>query len=466
VSSSSFGGALALVAHDMRGDGGMSDLLALERLSRSLSTADGSDPHDVGAIVEAIGDARIVLLGEASHGTHEFYATRAAVTRRLIETRGFRAVTIEGDWPDAKRVDRFVRAMSPDADADMALAGFRRFPQWMWRNAVVRDFVSWLRRWNDDREPEARCGFYGLDLYSLHASIDAVLQYLEHVDPGAARRARERYGCFEHVGGEDPQAYGFAASRAIVESCEDDVVRQLAELRHCADEYAASGMHGEDDFFSAEQNARLVANAERYYRSMFHGRVSSWNLRDTHMAETLDAVVERLERDGEPAKLCVWAHNSHLGDARATQMGKGGELNVGQLVRQRYGDAACLVGFTTYAGTVTAAHDWDEPPGRRIVRAGLAGSIEQLFHRVGDPRFLLDLRRPGVREELVGSRIERAIGVIYRPETERQSHYFNVDLARQFDVVIHYDETSALEPLERSEGWVHGEPPETYPFAV
>ncbi|PYP78851.1 MAG: erythromycin esterase [Gemmatimonadetes bacterium] len=445
----------------------MPSLDRLSLLSRSLATSDGSDPHDVDAIVDAIGDARIVLLGEASHGTHEFYATRAAVTQRLIETRGFRAVTIEGDWPDARRVDRFVRAISSDADADMALAGFRRFPQWMWRNTVVHDFVAWLRRWNDDREPGARCGFYGLDLYSLHASIDAVLRYLERVDPGAARRARERYSCFEHVGTTDPQAYGFAVSRSLVEACEDDVARQLAELRHCADEYAASGgAGGHDDFFSAEQNARLVANAERYYRSMFHGRASSWNLRDTHMVETLEAVVEHLERDGEQARLCVWAHNSHLGDARATQMGRSGELNVGQLARERFGSATCLVGFTTYTGTVTAAHDWDEPAGRRTVRPGLSGSTEALFHRVGDPRFLLDLRQAAVREALQGALLERAIGVIYRPETERQSHYFHVDLPHQFDVVIHYDETRALEPLERSEGWVQGEPPETYPFAV
>ena len=445
----------------------MPPLDLIRQLNRSLATSDGSDPHDVDAVVEAIGDARIVLLGEASHGTHEFYATRAAVTRRLIETRGFRAVTIEGDWPDTRRVDRFVRAVSSDADAEMALSGFRRFPQWMWRNTVVRDFVTWLRRWNDGRETDARCGFYGLDLYSLHTSIDAVLKYLERVDPSAARRARERYSCFEHVGSADPQAYGYAASRSLVETCEDDVARQLAELRHCADEYAASGgAFAAEDFFSAEQNARLVANAERYYRSMFHGRVSSWNLRDTHMVETLEAVVEHLERDGTPARLCVWAHNSHLGDARATEMGRRGELNVGQLVRERFGDAACLVGFTTYTGSVTAAHDWDEPAGRRTVRPGLADSIEAHFHRVGDPRFLLDLRHPDVRTARAGSRLERAIGVIYRPETERHSHYFHVDLPRQFDVVIHYDETRALEPLERSAGWQEGEPPETYPFAV
>jgi erythromycin esterase-like protein len=434
---------------------------------RSLATADGSNPRDLDAIVDAIGDARIVLIGEASHGTHEFYAMRAAITRRLIETRGFRAVTIEGDWPDTRRIDRFVRGTSPDADAEMALSGFRRFPQWMWRNTVVLDFVAWLRRWNDARDEGERCGFYGLDLYSLHASIDAVLRYLERVDPPAAERARERYSCFEHVGGDDPQAYGFAASRALIEPCEQDVVRQLAELRHCADEYASSGgALGEDAFFSAEQNARLVANAERYYRSMFHGRVSSWNLRDTHMAETLDAVVAHVERDGSQAKACVWAHNSHLGDARATQMGRGGELNVGQLARQRYGTSSCLVGFTTYTGTVTAAHDWDDPPRRRNVRPGLEGSIESHFHQIGDPRFLLDLRNDDVRVALRARYLERAIGVIYRPETERQSHYFEVDLPSQFDLVIHLDETRALEPLERSSGWESGEVPETYPFAV
>ena len=439
----------------------------IRRAARPLASGDGADPRDVDAIVDAIGDARIVLIGEASHGTHEFYATRAAISRRLIETRGFRAVTIEGDWPDARRVDRYVRALSADLDADMALSGFRRFPQWMWRNTVVRQFVAWLRRWNDARDERARSGFYGLDLYSLHASIHAVLEYLERVDPGAARRARERYSCFEHAGGDDPQAYGFAASRELVESCEDDVVRQLAELRHCADEYAASGgTFGADDFFSAEQNARLVANAERYYRAMFHRRMSSWNLRDTHMVETLDAVVEHLEREGERARLCVWAHNSHLGDARATQMGRAGELNVGQLVRQRYGDDACLVGFTTHAGTVTAAHDWDEPAHRRTVRTGLAGSTEALFHRVGIANFLLDLRDEAVRKAFDEPRLERAIGVIYRPETERQSHYFHVDLPAQFDVVIHLDETHALEPLERGHVWDHGEPPETYPFAV
>src|SRR5689334_21877412 len=439
----------------------------LRRHALPLAAADGSNPRDIDAMIDAIGRARIVLIGEASHGTHEFYAMRAAITRRLIETRGFRAVAIEGDWPDTRRVDRYVRSLNGDRDPDSALSGFRRFPQWMWRNTVMRDFVRWLRRWNDVHEPDVRCGLYGLDLYSLHASIDAVLRYLDKVDPRAARRARERYSCFEYGNGNDRQAYGFAGSRELIEPCDDEVVRQLVDLRHCADEYAASGgAFGEDAYFSAEQNARLVANAERYYRSMFHARASSWNLRDTHMAETLDAVAKFLEREGERARVVVWAHNSHLGDARATQMGRSGELNVGQLARERFGEEACLIGFTTYSGTVTAAHDWDEPAERRNVRPGLAGSTEALFHRVGIPTFLLDLRIECVQEAFDEPRLERAIGVIYRPETERHSHYFHADLPAQFDIVAHLDHTRALEPLERSAGWEQGEPPETYPFAV
>jgi erythromycin esterase-like protein len=439
-------------------------LRVIRSAARPLHGPEG-DPAAVDAIVDRIGDARVVLLGEASHGTHEFYALRSAVTRRLIETRGVRAVTIEGDWPDARRVDRFVRGRSDDPDAVAALTGFRRFPQWMWRNTVVRDFVSWLAGHNATLGRDEQCGFYGLDLYSLHASIDAVLRYLERVDPPAAERARERYSCFE-AAGDDPQAYGFAVSRNYVEACEADVVRQLAELRHCADEYSARSRDAEEDFFSAEQNARLVANAERYYRAMFRGRASSWNLRDGHMFETLEAIVARLSRDGDDARVCVWAHNSHLGDARATQMGRSGELNVGELVRREYGTDACLVGFTTFTGTVTAAHDWDEPAQRRNVRPGLAGSVESLFHRVDVPSFLLDLRETAMRDALSEPRLERAIGVIYRPETERMSHYFDADLARQFDLVIHIDDTRALEPLERTAPWEKGELPETYPFAV
>jgi erythromycin esterase-like protein len=334
----------------------------------------------------------------------------------------------------------------------------------MWRNTVVREFVDWLRAHNSSLPPAKRAGFYGIDLYSLHASIDAVLRYLERVDPPAAERARERYSCFEST--DDPQQYGYAATRELIESCEDDVIRQLHELRKCADDY--TGRTGqEDEFFSAEQNARLVANAERYYRSMFRGRASSWNLRDTHMVETLDAVIDHLERDGD-ARICVWAHNSHLGDARATQMGHSGEINVGQLVRKKYGGDTCLVGFTTYSGTVTAARDWDAVAERRVVRPGLRGSVEELFHRTELPSFLVDLREPAVARSMSAPLLERAIGVIYRPETERQSHYFEASVSSQFDLVIHLDETHALEPLENTPLWHAGEAelPETYPFAL
>jgi len=328
--------------------------------------------------------------------------------------------------------------------------------------------VEWLRGWNAARDASAQAGFYGIDLYSLHGSIEAVLRYLEQVDPPAAERARARYACFGHAG-EDPQAYGYVASYDLTQSCEDEVVRQLVELQRCASEYAGTGPGAQEDFFSAERNAQLVANAEQYYRSMFRGRVSSWNLRDTHMADTLDAVIEHLGREGGEAKVVVWAHNSHLGDARATEMGRGGELNVGQLVRERWGGGARLVGFTTHTGTVTAAHDWDEPASRKAVRPSLAHSYERLLHDTGLPAFALDLRRTTeATEGLRVERLERAIGVIYRPETERMSHYFHAELPRQFDFVIHLDVTRALPPLEPGDRWHAGaeEPPETYPSAL
>ena len=443
------------------------DTRLLEELRDSALLLPGNaDDHD--RVLEMIGDARVVLIGEASHGTHEFYHERAEITKRLITEKGFAAVACEADWPDAYCVDRYVRGRGPDRSADDALSGFRRFPQWMWRNTVVIDFVDWLRAHNASlADDAAHAGFYGLDLYSLHTSIHSVLRYLQRVDPEAYERARHRYGCFDHFG-DDSQAYGYAASFNVSASCEAEVVRQLVDLRARAAEYAGrDGQVAADDFFSAEQNARLVKNAEEYYRSMFRGRVSSWNLRDRHMAETLGNLVRHLESKGREAKVVVWAHNSHLGDARFTDMGRGGELNLGQLARQMFGEErAFLLGFTTYAGTVTAADNWDEPAQRKRVRPGLRGSYEELFHEVGIPRFLLDLRRGDVAGALAEPRLERAIGVIYRPETERMSHYFNCELSHQFDAVIHLDETRALEPLEMTATWEHGEVPETYPSAL
>jgi erythromycin esterase-like protein len=406
--------------------------------------------------------ARHVLVGEASHGTHEFYRDRAEITKRLIMEAGVTAVAVEADWPDAYRVNRFVRGAGDDASPEEALGDFERFPTWMWRNTVVAEFVGWLRDYNDNLPPGGtKVGFYGLDLYSLYTSMEAVVEYLDRVDPEAAQRARQRYSCFDHFG-RDPQVYAYEAGMGGSEPCEAQAVQQLTELRDRAAELAArdSGIE-EDGHFYAEQNARLVLDAERYYRSMFRGGVESWNLRDRHMAETLEELTAHLERTrGRLAKVAVWEHNSHLGDNRATELGGAGQLNVGQLVRERHGDDALLVGFSTYTGTVTAASDWDAPAERKHVRRALPGSWEELFHEQQAPGFLID------PTALRGRRLQRAIGVIYRPETERLSHYFNARIAQQFDLVIHLDETHALEPLERTSQWETGELPETYPWGV
>jgi erythromycin esterase-like protein len=422
---------------------------------------------DYDPLIGRIGEAPFALLGEASHGTHEFYYERAEITKRLITEKKFAAVAVEADWPDAYRVNRYVRGASDDVDAAEALADFRRFPTWMWRNTVVVEFIEWLRAYNDAIPSGAeKVGFYGLDLYSLHASMKAVLRYLEKVDPEAAKQARERYSCFDHVG-EDTQAYGLMTRLNLSRSCEEEVIRQSLEMQRRAADYVRRDGRLDDDLFYAEQNARLVKNAEAYYRSVFLEQMSSWNLRDRHMAETLDALVGYLDRKVTHAKIAVWEHNSHLGDARATEMGQRGELNVGQLTREKYGGEAVLVGFTTHHGTVTAASDWGNPAERKRVRPALAGSYEALFHSAQRDRFLLILNDGEAMVQQLGvPRLERAIGVIYRPETERQSHYFRARLPSQFDAVLHFDETGAVKPLETTEQWEAGELPDTFPFAV
>jgi erythromycin esterase-like protein len=425
-----------------------------------------SDDYD--PLMRLIGEAPLVLIGEASHGTHEFYRERAQITKRLIKEKGFNAVAVEADWPDAYRVNRYVRGIGGDAEAVEALSGFKRFPAWMWRNADVLDFVGWLRTHNDDLPATAtKVGFYGLDLYSLHTSIAAVLDYLGRIDPEAAQRARARYSCFDHFG-KDEQAYGYATGLGISQSCENEVVSQLLELYQNSTEYAwRDGRVSPDDHFYATQNARLVMNAERYYRSMFRGRVSSWNLRDAHMVETLESLIAFLRTQNSHSKIVIWEHNSHLGDARATRMGQEGEWNVGQLVRERHGREAVLIGMTTYEGTVTAASNWDAPAERKRVRPALDNSYEALFHQVNIPRFLLTFRNADhAAEALHEPLLERAIGVVYRPETERASHYFQASLSAQFDAVLHFDETRAVEPLERRSEWEAGEVPETFPTGI
>jgi erythromycin esterase-like protein len=411
---------------------------------------------------------RLLLIGEASHGTREFYAERARLTRQMIEQGGVGAVVVEADWPDAYRVNRYVRGQSDDIDAASALGAFHRFPRWMWRNEVVVEFVEWLREFNRAQSGAARqVGFYGMDLYSLHTSVEAVIAYLDKIDPDGAARARARYSCFDHFG-DDPQAYGYATALGGAEPCENEAVGQLVEFQRRAAELSQrDGRVAADEFFFAEQNARLAKNAEAYYRAMFYGRVSSWNLRDRHMAETLDALADHLVGQGAGARLVVWAHNSHLGDARATDMSAAGELNVGQLVRQRHDRDAFLVGFTTYIGSVTAATDWDAPARRRRVRPALPGSYEELFHTTELGNFWISPGSPPLHNAMSEPRLERAIGVIYRPETERFSHYFNARLASQFDAVIHIDETHALTPIDADAGWeTEEELAETFPFAV
>ncbi|MEM6108695.1 erythromycin esterase family protein [Mycobacterium sp. 050272] len=438
--------------------------------SVAIDAPSGVPPRE--ALEQLIGDARIVLIGESSHGTHEFYEARATITKWLIEEKGFCAVAAEADWPDAYRVNRYVRGLGVDETAEEALRGFERFPAWMWRNTVVRDFVDWLRIRNRQYEskPQRQAGFYGLDLYSLHRSMQEVVTYLDRVDPKAAMRARNRYACFDHASADDGQAYGFAAAFGAGPSCENEAVEQLVDMQRNALAYARrGGLLAEDELFYAQQNAQTVRNAEVYYRAMFSGRVNSWNLRDEHMAETLEALLKHLDRhDGAPpARIVVWAHNSHVGDARATEVSSDGQLTLGQLVRQRYGDESRLIGFSTYSGTVTAASDWGGIAERKAVRPALNGSIEELLHETGGSSFLVsaDLS-PQATDPLSVVRLGRAIGVIYRPETERQSHYYHVRPADQFDAMIHIDRTRALEPLEPTSLWIAGETPETYPSGL
>lgn len=440
----------------------------------AIEAPGGMPPHEV--LEELIGDARVVLIGESSHGTHEFYQARAEITKWLIEHKGFNAVAAEADWPDAYRVNRYVQDITdsaePDGDAEQALRGFQRFPAWMWRNTVVRDFVGWLR-WHNGRctaEGRRRAGFYGLDLYSLHRSMQEVIGYLDTVDPPAAARARDRYACFDHSDGRDGQAYGYAAAFGAGPSCERQAIEQLVELQRNAPGYLGEdGVAAEDELFVAQQNAATVRNAEAYYRGMFAGRVTSWNMRDKHMAQTLDALMAHLDRHGgpEPSRIVVWAHNSHVGDARATEVSADGQLTIGQLARERYGDDCRLIGFSTFSGTVTAASEWGGIAERKVVRPALPGSIEELLHDTGRDAFLVAMHDGSpAAAALETVRLARAIGVIYLPQTERQSHYFHVRPSDQFDAMIHIDTTRALEPLEPTSVWIAGQNPETYPTGL
>ncbi|WP_119679102.1 erythromycin esterase family protein [Indioceanicola profundi] len=411
-----------------------------------------------GGMFDRLAEARIVLMGEATHGTSEFYRARAAITRRLVEHHGFNIVAVEADWPDAARIDRHIRGRPiPTGDGEPP---FQRFPTWMWRNREVEAFVAWLREHNERvNDPDRKVGFYGLDLYSLGGSIRAVLDYLDRVDPEAAAEARRRYGCLTPFQ-EEPQGYGAAALSFGTPFCEKEVLKVLQELMSRRMEYLrADG----EEFLDAEANARLVADAERYYRAMYRSGYESWNLRDTHMVDTLEAV---LRARGPDAKAVVWAHNSHCGDATATEMGDMGEVNVGSLCRDRFDDAVRIIGFGTDRGIVAAADDWDEPVQFKRIVPARSDSYEALCRDTGIPSFLLDLEKKDnseVIDALMERRLERAIGVIYRPETERTSHYFGAELPSQFDHYLWFAETKAVTPLGEEPD--HG-PSETWPFGV
>jgi len=431
-----------------------------ETLAKSIAAScqpvDDIDAVDLGPLMERIGDARVVLLGEATHGSSEFYRMRARISRELITRKNFTFVAIEGDWPDAARVDHYVRHFECPASEWEA---FARFPVWMWRNEEVQEFVDWLREYNMHATPAQRVAFHGLDLYSLHASIRAILDYLDDVDPQVARVARERYGCLTPWQA-DPATYGQAALTGAYRTCEDDVANMLIDLLEKRADYTP---RDGERFMDAVQNARLVTNAERYYRIMYYGSRASWNLRDSHMFETL---LNLMDHHGPESKAIIWAHNSHIGDAAATEMSLRGEFNIGQLCRKDFGARAYSIGFGTNSGTVAAASNWDEPMEIKTVRPAMDESYEKLCHQTGIDRFMLGLRDSlpaDLRKGLSAPRLERAIGVIYRPESELSSHYFQAILPAQFDEYIWFDETSAVAPLKTLE--LEGLP-DTYPFGV
>ena len=446
------------------------DAVLIRTLDKAATPLTGA-PGDFDAIIEAARGKRLVMIGEATHGTREFYEARAHITRRLITELGFSAVAVEADWPDAYAVNRHVWNLEPGQPAEDVFETFKRFPTWMWANTEVLAFVRWLASFNaTPTRAEAGLrpvGFYGLDLYSMNSSAHEVIAYLDKHDPPAAARARERYACLDQFL-DEPHLYGQSVEFGLSASCEKAITEQLHDMQNRAyRRLVGLGLVADEQRFCAEQNARLVRNAEEYYRAMFRGRPNSWNVRDHHMFETLEALGDHLSHQlGEPAGVVVWAHNSHVGNGAATEMGARGEVNIGQLARDKYGDQALLVGFSTATGEVTAAADWDCPAECMGIREPLAGSQEAIFQAVAHERFLLDLRGLGpVATQLAEARLQRAIGVIYRPQTERHSHYYYSRLAEQFDFMLHFDRTEALQALPLQP--VHGvDVPETFPSGL
>ena len=439
-----------------RNDGSTTTGERLRRRALPLETATDLDP-----LIERIGDARYVLLGEATHGTSEFYEWRATLSRRLIEERGFSFVGVEGDWPDCYRVNRYAKSYDDAGDsARDVLHAFERWPTWMWANREVAEFAEWLRDHNRGLSAPIQVGFYGLDVYSLWESMHAVVEYLESIDPAVARAARAAYRCFEPYA-EDVQEYA-RATAIVPTTCEREAVSVLAALRGKMAEY---GEDGRDAYFNAEQNALVARNAELYYRTMVRGGPTSWNVRDTHMVETLERL---MTHHGPNAKAIVWEHNTHIGDARFTDMARAGMFNVGQLVRQAHdADDVVLVGFGTYRGTVIAGDEWGAPMRRMRVPPAREGSFEDAIHasEVGDALLLFDGTDDGGVAGLDEPIGHRAIGVVYDPRREQWGNYVPTIVPRRYDAFIHIEESSGVDAFHMPV-LVDGEPPETYPSGM
>ncbi|WP_032113867.1 erythromycin esterase family protein [Candidatus Paracaedibacter symbiosus] len=420
--------------------------------------------RDYSYLLKNIGDAHLVLIGEATHGTHEFYKIRSQLTKQLIEEKGFHAIAIEGDWPDVYNLNKYAKNFSKSIDEYNAIKSFERFPSWMWCNDDMLEFVKWLRTYNDFLATnQVKIGIYGLDLYSLHTSMDFVIHSLAKRDPQAAERARIRYECLQKYR-QDPINYAYAIEKGIASGCEEEVYDQLTELLELYSNALSQYEADQEDLLSTLQNARVVVNAEAYYRALLKGPEVTWNLRDNHMMATLEDIrTYYYQLLGSLPKIIIWAHNSHVGDARATSLTKRGEINIGQLARERYGNDCYLIGFSTYQGEVTAASTWGGVTERKKVRPALEGSYEYLFHHLKIPDFLLLL---GEERSLTGPYLQRAIGVIYHPETERMSHYYYASLSQQFNAIIHIDTTSAVRPFHKSHVWEKGEFPETFPTGL
>ena len=429
----------------------------IEKIKKSAVYFDDK-AYDI--LLEKINDAQIVLLGEATHGTHEFYDIRIKITKKLILEKNFNAIAIEGDWPDAYTINSYINN-NEIKNAQEALQSFDRFPTWMWQNIPMLHCTEWLK--NHNQQKNNHVNFYGLDLYSLYRSIDAIVMCLEKIDPHIAQEVKDNYSCLEQFR-HDPTAYGYSLFSQLSQSCRNEVIEELKKLKELEWKLVQEKKATPDEAFYLVQNARVIKNSEAYYRSLFLDEVNNWNLRDSHMMETLEEIVKHYQKNGiNKPKIVVWAHNSHIGNSAATQMSNNGEFNIGQLVKEKFGNNSYSLGFTTYNGTVSAASNWHMPVERKNIKNALPNSYEDLFHNVEISKFLLTLED----KDLVPKQLlERAIGVIYAPQTERQSHYFYASLADQFDAVIHYDTTTALEPLAKTVRWIAGEVPETYPSGL